>query len=144
MDLSDNNWDPPDGTYTVRIAEVTVGTKAKDGLTFAWVKPCFHIVDGDFNDRTFDDFFWIEPDQQEASMPVKNMCRLATCLMGSEVKNPIEAATIIQEGVDTFLQVRVWRNKYKGKEYVNTQYLQTLTTENVEVEPETEVEPTTA
>ena len=92
MDLSDDGWMPSDGGFDVTVEDVASGIKEKDGVNNAWVKPVFTILDGEFKGRTFSDYFWIQPGLIEPSISLKNLCRYATCLQGSETKDPIEAA----------------------------------------------------
>lgn len=128
MDLSDDGWKPQDGEYDVELSDVAVGTKEKEGINNAWVKPAFTVVDGEFAGRTFTDYFWIEGGMTDPSISVKNLCRLATCLSGSEVINPIEAAEICKAAVGEFLTVEVYRTKSRktGKTYSNIRFLQKL------------------
>lgn len=131
MDLSDDGWKPPDGEYDVELSDVAVGTKEKEGINNAWVKPTFSVVDGEFSGRTFTDYFWIEGGMTDPSISVKNLCRLATCLSGSEVLNPIEAAEICKAAVGEFLTVEIYRTiakrgKNKGTTYSNIRFLQRL------------------
>ena len=131
MDLSDDGWKPPDGEFDVMLEDVTVGTKEKNGLNNAWVKPTFNVVDGEFKGRTFTDYYWIEGGMTDPSISVKNLCRLATCLAGTEVRNPIEAAEICKAAVGEFLTVEVYRTTSKrgknaGKVYSNIRFLQRL------------------
>ncbi len=131
MDLSDDGWKPVDGEYDVMLEDVTVGTKEGEGITNAWVKPTFTVVDGEFKGRSFSDYFWIAGGMVEPSISVKNLCRLATCLAETEVKNPIEAAEICKAAVSEFLTVEIYRTvakkgKNKGKVYANVRFLQRL------------------
>lgn len=138
MDLSDDKWMPPDGTYDVRVEDVSTGLKEKDGVNNAWVKPVFSFIDpgSEFEGKTFSDYFWIPPGLTDASpfkdlISLKNLCRYATCLQGSETKNPIEAAEIVKASVGEFLSVEVYRTTSKtgknvGKIYANIRYLSHL------------------
>ncbi len=128
MDLSDDGWKPPNGNFDVLIEEVTSGMKEKGGVNNAWVKPAFSILDGEFKGRTFTDYFWIQPGLSEPSISLKNLCRFATCLQGSETKNPIEAAEIAKASAGEFLSVEVYRttSKKTGKTYPNIRYLAKL------------------
>lgn len=140
MDLSDDGWMPPDGQYDVLIQEVTTGVKEKNGVNNAWVKPTFQVVDGEFSGRTFTDFYYIEGGMTEPSISVKNLCRFATCLAGTEVRDPIEASAIVDQATDEFLTVEVFRttSRKTGKTYPNVRFLQRL--EATEQEPETTTE----
>lgn len=135
MDLSDDGWMPPDGNYDVVVEDVASGIKEKEGINNAWIKPVFTIVDGEFKGRSFSDYFWITPGMTEPSISLKNMCRYATCLQGSETRNPIEASEIAEASVGEFLNVDVYRTKSKktGKVYANIRYCQKL--ETTEEEP---------
>ena len=135
MDLSDSGWMPPDGNYDVMIADVVHGIKEKGGENCAWIKPMFTIVDGEFKGQTFSDYYWIQPSMGEASISLKNLCRFATCLQGSETKNPIEASEIAKASVGECLSVEVYRtfSKKTSKTYANIRFLACLeTTETVE------------
>jgi hypothetical protein len=128
MDLSDDGWMPPDGEYTVVVGDVQSGIKEKNGLNNAWVKPGFDIVDGEFEGRTFTDYYWIVPNMTEPTISIKNMCRFATCLSGTEVRNPIEAAEIVKAAEGEFLNVQVYRttSKKTGKTYPNIRFCERL------------------
>jgi len=128
MDLSDDGWMPPDGTFDVMIDEVAQGIKEKNGMNNAWVKPSFEVIDGEFKGRTFSDYYWIQPNLTEPSISLKNLCRLATCLSGHAVTDPIEAITTVVEGKGEFLSVEVYRttSKKNGKVYSNIRFLQRL------------------
>lgn len=142
MDLSDSGWMPPDGEYDVMVGEVACGTKEKDGLTNAWIKPVFTIVDGEFKTLSFSDYFWITPGMTEPSISIKNLCRYATCLQGSETRVPIEAAEIAKASIGEFLSVEVYRTTAKktGKVYANIRYLRKLDAVPVTETDETTVE----
>lgn len=128
MDLTDDGWKPPDGTFDVMVEDIASGVKEKDGLNNAWIKPVFTILDGEFKGRSFSDYFWIQPNLTEPSISLKNLCRFATCLQGSETKNPIEAAEIAKASVGEFLTVEVYRSTAKatGKVYANVRFLTRL------------------
>lgn len=129
MDLSDDGWMPPDGQYDVMIEDVSRGIKEKNGVNNAWIKPTFNILDGEFKGRTFTDFYYIAGGpMKEPTISVKNLCRFATCLVGSETRVPLEAAEIVNAGVGEFLTVEVYRttSKKTGKTYSNIRFLQRL------------------
>ncbi len=128
MDLTDDGWMPPDGTYDVSIDGVATGTKEKNGVNNAWVKPSFTIFDGEFSGRTFTDYYWVTPGATEPSISLKNLCRFATCIAGRDVKDLIEAVTIAREAVGEFLSVEVFRttSRKTGKEYANIRFCQRL------------------
>lgn len=131
MDLSDDGWSPPDGKYTVILSEVATGSKEKNGVNNIWIKPVFTILDGEFEGKTFNDFFYLEgvkPD--EPTIPMKNMCRLASCLAGTETRNLVDANKIINGAVGELLSVEVYRttSKKTGREYANIRFLQKLET----------------
>lgn len=130
MDLSDSGWMPPDGNYDVIVEDVASGIKEKDGVNNAWIKPVLTIVDGEFKGRSFSDYFWITPGMTEPSISLKNLCRYATCLQGSETRDPVEASEIAKASVGEFLNVDVYRTKSKktGKIYPNIRYCQKLET----------------
>ncbi len=138
MDLSDDGWMPPNGNFDVMIEDVSFGVKEKNGVNNAWVKPVFTIVDGEFKSRTFSDFYWIPPGLTEPTISLKNLCRFATCLQGSETKNPIEAAEIAKASIGEFLDVEVYRttSRKTGKVYPNIRFLARL--DAVDEDDETE------
>ena len=130
MDLSDDGWTPPDGEYDVLVAEVTAGVKEKNGVNNAWIKPTFGILDGEFKGRTFTDFYYIQGGHmKDPSISVKNLCRFATCLIGSETRIPLEAAEIVNGSAGEFLTLEVYRttSKKTGKVYPNIRFLRLLT-----------------
>ena len=138
MDLSDDGWMPPDGQYDVMIEDVSSGVKEKNGVNNAWVKPAFSILDGEFKGKTFTDFYYIQGGvMKEPTISVKNLCRFATCLVGSETRIPLEAAEIAKAGVGEFLTIEVYRttSKKTGKTYPNIRFLQRLEAHDA---PETE------
>jgi len=129
MDLSDSGWYPPDDNFDVVVESVASGTKEnKGGVICGWLKPIFGILDGKFKGQTFSDYFWIEPHLSEPSVSIKNLCRFATCLQGSETRNPIEAAEIAKAAGGEFLNVDVYRttSKKTGKTYPNIRFCQKL------------------
>ncbi len=147
MDLSDDGWMPPNGNFDVQVEDVGAGIKEKNGVNNVWIKPVFNILDGEFKSRTFSDYFWITPGLTEASISLKNLCRFATCLQGSETKNPIEAAEIAKASVGEFLSVEVYRttSKKTGKTYPNVRFLALLeATDEEEAEAVVEPEPVAA
>jgi hypothetical protein len=142
MDLSDDGWSPPDGPYDVMVEDVASGIKEKDGINNAWIKPVFTILDGDFKGRTFCDFYWIEPGMTEPTISIKNLCRFATCLQGSETRNPVEAAEIAKASVGEFMSVEVYRttSKKTRKTYANIRFCQCLPATDVPAEEAEEAE----
>lgn len=132
MDLSDDGFNPPDGTYDIELVGVDVGTKPKEGVIDAWVKPTFLILDGEFEGQTFTNFFWIPGvfDADKPPMGLKRLLQFATCLAGMEVRNPIEAVEVSNAGIGEYLSIEVYRTTAKktGKVYVNTRFLRKLTT----------------
>jgi hypothetical protein len=130
MDLSDNRWRPPDGRYDVEL----VSTDQRTGIgktskrPYASLSVNFRIVDGEHEDRQFQDFFYIEAGETEPTSNMKNICRLATCLAGSTIDAPIDAAAIIAESEGTFLTVECTSGigKKTGKQWFGTTYLSTL------------------
>lgn len=138
MDLTDDGWKPPDGTYDVMIEDIASGIKEKNGVNNAWVKPVFSVIDGEFSGRTFTDYYWIQPGATEPTISLKNLCRLATCLAGRDIKDPMEAFGIAKASEGEFISVEVFRttSKKTGKTYPNIRFLQKLVatdTEEVEV-----------
>jgi len=129
MDLSDDGWMPPDGQYDVMVEDVANGLKEKNGVNNAWIKPIFNVLDGEFKGRTFTDFYYIQGGgMKEPTISVKNLCRFATCLVGSETKNPIDAAQIANAATGEFLRVEVFRttSRKTGKTYPNIRFLHKL------------------
>lgn len=139
MDLMDDGWKPPNGNFDVMVDEVAYGIKEKGGVNCAWIKPVFSILDGEFKGRIFTDYYWIDPTKSEPSISLKNLCRYATCLQGSETKDPITAAEIAKESKGEFLSVEVYRttSKKTGKTYPNVRFLACLEATEEEVEEET-------
>ena len=136
MDLSDDGWMPPDGQYDVMIEDVSSGLKEKNSVNNAWVKPTFSILDGEFQGRSFTDYYWIPGGVMSGDPPisVKNLCRFATCLVGSETRIPLEAVEIAKAGIGEFLTIEVYRTNSKktGKTYPNIRFLQRLEAKVVE------------
>jgi len=144
MDLSDDGWTPPDGTYDVQIESVNVGIKEKGGVNNAWLKPTFLVLDGEFEGKTFTDFYWIPPATTEPSMGQKKLAQFATCLNGTEVRNPIEGSEIAQAAVGEFLSMEIYRttSKKNGKVYTNIRFLNTIQATDVETDKGVGVEAT--
>lgn len=95
------NWKPPPDNYTVVCQPVQVGTKVKNGITCAFIKPGFQIVDGEFEGRVFTDFFWFPQGQTEPDSPaLKQLLRLARTITGRDVRNMAEATAAIQTAGD--------------------------------------------
>ncbi len=142
MDLSDDGFNPPNGTYDIEIVGVDHGTKEKDGIKNAWVKPTFLILDGEFEGQTFTNFFWIPGvfNADKPPMGLKRLLQFSTCLAGMEVRNPIEAIGVCTTAIGEYLTVEVYRTKAKstGKEYVNTRFLRKLTATETTTEEATE------
>ena len=134
MDLSDDNWMPPDGPYDVQFDSIETGTKEKDGVVNAWVKPTFSVIDGEFSGRTFTDFYWIPAGMTEPTMSVKNLCRFATCMAGRNVTDPIEAITVLNEAQSEFVSVEIYRNLHKPtqKVYTNIRFMRSLASTEAE------------
>jgi len=124
MDLNDDSWMPTPGNYTVQLEKIQTGTKEKNGLQNAWVKPFFSIVDGEFEGKSFTDYYWITPNPDKPSPALRSLCRLATCISGSEVKNPVDAINIAQDAEGEFLSVEVFQKEARnGKTYTNIRFL---------------------
>ncbi len=137
MDLSDDGFNPPDGTYDVEVVGFDTGTKPKDGITNAWVKPTFLILDGEFEGQSFTNFFWL-PGVFDADMPpmgLKRLLQFTTCLAGMEIRNPIEAIEVGNQAIGEYVTLEVYRTtaKKSGKVYVNTRFLRKLTATTEEV-----------
>lgn len=128
MDLNDDGWMPPNGTFDVMVEDVATGVKEKNGVNNAWVKPVFTVLDGEFKGRSFSDYYWIVPGLSEPSISMKNLCRFATCLQGTDTRNPIEAAEIVKASIGEFINVEVYRttSKKTGKIYANIRFNQRL------------------
>lgn len=132
MDYSDDGWKPPVGKYDVELTETKTGVKAKDGITNAWVKPCFAIITpGEFEGKSFQDFMYVEAQPTELTPAVKQLLRLGTCIAGRELKNAVEAIQIIEAAKGEFLTVEVFqttarKGKNAGKVYTNIRYLAKL------------------
>jgi hypothetical protein len=136
LDLSDNNWMPPDGGYTVQIDSVDTGVKVKDGVNVATLATNFLIVDGEFEGKTFQQFCWMPPTTGDPSMGQKALAQLATCLAGVETKDPIEGSAIVEAAVGDALALEVYRTtarkgKNAGKTYTNIRFLNTIETREI-------------
>ena len=140
MDLSDDGFNPPDGTYDVEITGVDVGTKAKEGVDNAWVKPTFTILDGDFEGQNFTNFFWIPGvfDADKPPMGLKRLLQFASCLAGMEVRNPIEAIEVSTAAIGEYLNIEMYTTvaKKTKKKYHNTRFLRRLPTAEGTITPE--------
>ena len=135
LDLSDNKWMPPNGGYTVVIENVSTGIIEKPaGVHNATVAATFQIVDGEFQGKSFEHFCWIEPVTDKPSMGQKKLAQLATCLAGTETKDPIEGSEVVQASIGDFLALEVYRttSKKNGKEYTNLRFLNTIEATDVE------------
>lgn len=132
MDYSDDGWKPPVGTYDVEVVDVKTGTKQKDGVNNAWVKPMFKIItNGEFENKTFADFMYITPNPTEITPAIRQLLRCATCIAGREIKNSVEAAKIVADAKGEFLSVQIFRTTAKkgknaGKVYDNLRYVSRL------------------
>lgn len=135
MDLSDDGFAPPNGTYDVMVSNITTGTKESGGINNSWVRPTFTILTdlrGEFEGQTFTNLFWIPGVINDKNgMGLKRLLQFATCLASTEVRNPIEAVEIANASVGEIVSVEVYRTTTKkgqnaGKEYVNTRYLRKL------------------
>lgn len=132
MDLNDNNWKPPDGPYTVRIEGVDTGTytNKKTDQENIRVCPTFTIVDGEFEGRTFGEFFGIAPGATDipSQIALKGLLQFATCIEGHDIRDPIEAVEHVKKAVGEFLSIEVWRGRpsKKGIVYANTRFMSKL------------------
>lgn len=130
IDLNDDQWMPPDATYLVSIDEIRTGVKEKEGVKNIWVKPVFSIhTEGEFEGKSFTDFYYITPgsDERRNSMSLRNLLRFATCVAGTETKNPVEAIQILQDSLNEFLNVEVYRTTgKKGGTFTNIRFLSKL------------------
>lgn len=133
MDFSDDGWKPPVGTYDVSIDAVKTGTKTADGVTNLWIKPVFSIIaEGEYAGKSFSDFMYIPQGTKELTPALRQLLRLATCIAGREVRNPVEAVGICQKAVGSFLTLEVFqtvakKGKSAGKTYTNIRFLAPLT-----------------
>lgn len=132
MDYSDDGWKPPVGKYDVALEEVKTGTKVKDNVTNAWMKPTFRIIsEGEFNGRTFSDFMYFTPQPTEITPAIRQLLRLGTCVAGRELKNSIEASQVISGAIGEFLNLEIFestakKGKNAGKVYTNIRFLSKL------------------
>jgi hypothetical protein len=125
MDFSNDDWKPDDGSYSVVVADVKSGLKVKDGVTNAWVKPVLKVLDGEFENRTFSDFMYFEPNQKDDPSPgLRQLLRFATCIAGRELKDPIEAGKIAVGSADAVLTLEIFTStsKKNGQQYRNIRY----------------------
>ena len=144
MDLSDKQWYPPNNEYDVLIlkvgSEMITPTKGEfKGVEEAVANVTFQILDGEFEDKTFQQSFWIPPQANWGSRPpmdAVNLARLATCIAGHEEKDPATCFGIISAAEGDALRIQIGRGKAKKaphREYVKLTYLNTLqSTEEVE------------
>lgn len=128
MDLSDDNWMPTDGTYLTQISGI-LGGPGKKNPNAIWLKPQLTILDeGDFQNKVFTDFFYIEPGTSEPTMGMRNLCRLATVIAGHDVKDPATAYQIVKDAEGEVLNTQVYTQKAKdGRVFTNVRYLSKAT-----------------
>jgi hypothetical protein len=86
VDYTDDGWKPEDGDYTVLLERFTSGTKEKNGIANGWAKAYFRIVNGDYEGRSFSEFFWLPSSPKNITFGMSNLLRLGTCLSGRELK----------------------------------------------------------
>lgn len=104
MDYSSNNdWTPDDGAYTCQLVDVATGTKEKGGVTCAWIRPTWKILDGgELEGRTFTDFMWINPADTGGkwgiSLGTKQLLSLAYLLAGEAAEDLAVAFELIEWG----------------------------------------------
>ena len=145
VDYADDGWKPDDGEYTVLLERFTTGTSDKDGVKHGRGNAIFRIFGGEFEGRTFGEFFWLPSNAQAITFGMTNLLRLATCLSGREllVSQISEAGQMIADSVGTaFLNVRVTTStsKKNNKTYTNTRFLSMVD----EAAPQPEATATTA
>ena len=130
MDISDSGWNPPNGEYTVLLSRVETGAGKKKAGVF--VKPFFTISDAEDDDlegKTFSDYFFIVPNANPSNYGdiagLIGLSQLATCIAGREIRDAIEANTILDAAAgEEFLRVEMYRTKdKKGKEWPHTRFL---------------------
>lgn len=96
--LEDNDWMPPQGTYTCLLGDLTNGVKQKENGPFAWFKATCRILDtGDHENKSFPVFMGIGTFKDgSAGTGLKNFLRLASCIAGVEIHS-LAAAKAINE-----------------------------------------------
>lgn len=123
VDTADTSWKPDNGTYTAQLIAVDVGTAQtkKNNRTYTFIRPTFQILDGEYEDRTFCDYFCIYPDTDVTkfgdTIGIAGLARLATCILGSETKDPAQNLGILQEAVkagNCCIVLRVTRDANKN------------------------------
>ena len=74
-----DDWVPPDGTYACALSGFESGEKLVKGTNkpYAWFRLTFEILDGDFQTKTFSDFFSTQPTKAGAYMGLARLKRYA-------------------------------------------------------------------
>lgn len=128
VDYADDGWKPEDGDYTVLLEKFTTRTKEKDGVVNGMGNAIFRILSGDYEGRSFGEFFWLPSNAKTTTPGMSNLLRFGTCLCGRELRvaEISEAGQHIADNAGTaILNVRVVTNTNKdsGKTYTNTRFL---------------------
>lgn len=132
MDLGDNKWKPPSGPYTVSITKIDTGTYVdkKSQENRIRICPTFRIVDGEFEGKTFGDFYGIAPGAPDipSQINLKSVLQFATCMAGRDIRDPVEAIGVLEGSIGDFIALEVWRGKpnSKGIVFANLRFLNRL------------------
>lgn len=130
LDLSDDGWRPPAGTYTVSIDPMVKGTKEGKG---AWARLNFTIVsEGEFQGRSFAEFCWFPIGGMQNGRVgggLRTVAKLATLLAGHEIKDPALSIQTIEQAVGELIEIERFDVKAKddpNKVYKNLRFLNTV------------------
>jgi hypothetical protein len=103
IDFSRGNYTIPldDGDYNGMLTGFETSNGEKDSKPWFRAQASFTVTDGPSKDKVFkDNPMWFRPDEQELTIDLERLCRLATTISGEECTNPPEAFAIITEAVD--------------------------------------------
>jgi hypothetical protein len=143
MDFAGGGWLPEDGIYTVRLTKTKCKefTNKGDGVTKLRYAVSFAIVDGRLEGRGFQDVMFITPGATELDQSLRQLCFLATCLAGREIKKADEAYSLIEDAAKKgeVLNVEIFRREGVDKMgnpkiWENIRYHDTVATEEVPAE----------
>jgi hypothetical protein len=127
VDYADDGWKPEDNEYTVLLEKFITGTKEKNGIANGWAKATFRIMNGDYEGRSFGEFFWLPSGAQKTTFGMSNLLRLGTCLCGRELKvaEIVEASDQANTGAGSAIltvEVVTTTSNNDGKTYTNTKF----------------------
>lgn len=127
VDYTDDGWKPPDGTYTVLLEKFTSDTQDKNGIRNGKAKAIFRIMVGDFEGKSFGEFYWLPSNPKKTTMGMVNLLRLGTCLSNRDLKvaeiNEASDQAHAAEG-SALLNVRIFSSTRKedGKVFQNLRF----------------------